>query len=351
VRIVQIAPPWLAIPPRGYGGIEWVVSLLADGLAERGHDVTLMATGDSRSRARLEAFFAEAPGTGHINSIWHDAVHALFAFRDPDRFDVFHVHTPFSALAAGAALGRPLVHTLHGSFTNEMRALYSLVGNRARYVAISEAQRSHMPGLPYAGVVYNGVDLERYPYRETKDDFVMFLGRTAPEKGARRAVLAARAAGLPLVLAVKTADPAEEEHWERDVRPLLEPGDDVRGEITFEEKVDLLSRARAVLFPIDWDEPFGLVMTEAMACGTPVIATPRGSVPEVVAADRTGFVVPVEDYPDRAAEALGRVGDIDPAACRQWVAERFSKESMVEGYERAFERVLATWPSPSPAGS
>jgi glycosyltransferase involved in cell wall biosynthesis len=351
VRIAEIAPPWLAIPPRGYGGIEWVVSLLADGLAERGHDVTLVATGDSRTRATLEAFFAEAPGTGFVNSIWHDAVHALFAFRGPDRFDVFHVHTPYSALAAGAALGRPLVHTLHGSFTEEMRALYTLVGDRARYVAISEAQRSHMPELPYAGVVYNGVDLERYPFRETKEDFVLFLGRAAPEKGARRAVLAARAAGTPLVLAVKTADQAEEEHWERDVRTLLEPGDVVLGEITFEEKVDLLSRARAVLFPIDWDEPFGLVMTEAMACGTPVIATPRGSVPEVVAAGRTGFVVPVEDYPDRAAEALGRIDDIDAAACREWVAERFSKEAMVEGYERVFDRVVAAWPSPAPSES
>jgi glycosyltransferase involved in cell wall biosynthesis len=351
MRIAQVAPPWLAIPPKGYGGIEWVVSLLADGLADRGHDVTLVATGDSETRARLEAFFIEAPGTAHINSIWHDAVHSLFAFRDPDRFDLFHVHTPYSALAAGAALGRPLVHTVHGAFTEEMRALYTLVGDRAWYVAISEAQREHMPALPYAGVVYNGVDMERYPFRESKEDFVLFLGRAAPEKGAHRAVLAARAAGAPLVIAVKTADPAEEEHLEREVRPLLHSRDVVLGEISFEEKVDLLSRARAVLFPIDWDEPFGLVMTEAMACGTPVIATPRGSVPEVIAADRTGFVVPLEDYPERASEALRHVGEIDPAACRAWVAERFSKEAMVDGYERVYERVLAASTSPFPAES
>jgi glycosyltransferase involved in cell wall biosynthesis len=351
MRIAQVAPPWLAIPPKGYGGIEWVVSLLADGLADRGHDVTLVATGDSLTRARLEAFFPEAPGTAQINSIWHDAVHSLFAFRHPDRFDLFHVHTPFSALAAGAALGRPLVHTVHGAFTEEMRALYSVVGDRAWYVAISEAQRTHMPELPYAGVVYNGVDMERYPFREAKEEFVLFLGRAAPEKGVLRAVLAARAAGASLVLAVKMANPTEEEHWERDVRPLLEPGDMVLGEISFEEKADLLSRARAVLFPIDWDEPFGLVMTEAMACGTPVIATPRGSVPEVIAVDRTGFVVPVEDYPEQAAEALRHVGEIDPAACRAWVAERFSREAMLDGYERVFERVLAASTSPSPAES
>jgi glycosyltransferase involved in cell wall biosynthesis len=334
MRIAEVAPPWLAIPPQGYGGIEWVVSLVADGLADRGHEVTLMATGDSRTRARLEAFFDVAPGTGYINSIWHDAVHSVFAFRDPDRFDLFHLHTPFSALAAGAALGRPLVVTVHGSFTQEMRALYTLVGDRARYVAISEAQRSHMPELPYAGVVYNGVDLERYPFRETKEDFVLFLGRASAEKGAHRAVLAARAAGMPLVLAVKMAERVEQEHWDRHVRPLLEPGDRVLGEISFEEKVDLLCRARAVLFPIDWDEPFGLVMTEAMACGTPVIATPHGSVPEVI-----------------AAEALKQLSEIDPAACRAWVVERFSKEVMVEGYERVFERVLAAWPASSPVDS
>ena len=154
-------------------------------------------------------------------------------------------------------------------------------------------------------------------------------------------MLAAREAGVKLVLALKIAQESEERHWERDVKPQLAPDAEILLEITHEEKADLLGRAKAVLFPIDWDEPFGLVMTEAMACGTPVIATPRGSVPEVIADGETGFIVPVEDYPRRAAEALERVKEIDPHACRRRVEERFSKEAMVAGYERAFELALS----------
>jgi glycosyltransferase involved in cell wall biosynthesis len=223
-----------------------------------------------------------------------------------------------------------------------MKRLYAEVGDRAWFVAISEAQRAHMPELRYAPVVYNGIDLSAYPLRAEKEDFVLFLGRTPPEKGVLRAVRAAREAGVRLVAAVKVAHPIEERHWNDEVLPEMPADATVLGEITFEEKVDLLSRAKAVLFPIDWDEPFGLVMTEAMACGTPVIATPRGSVPEVVADGRTGFVVSVEGYPKEAAEALRHVGELDPKACRDWVAERFSKEAMVSGYERAYELAVSS---------
>src|SRR5438105_2435087 len=340
MKIAQVAPPWLAVPPKGYGGIEWVVSLLADGLAEHGHDVTLFATGDSTTKARLEFVFERAPGAKLINDPLLDAIHTLYAFRDPGAFEVFHVHSAFSALAVAACLGLPAVHTVHGPFTPEMRTLYSSVGDRVWFVAISEAQRSHMPELRYGGVVYNGVDLARYPFRKDKDDFVLFLGRADPDKGALRAVRAAREAGARLVLAAKVAHPAEIEHWERDVLPALPPDATILGEIALEEKLDLLSRAKAVLFPIDWDEPFGLVMTEAMACGTPVIATPRGSVPEIVVDGKTGFIVSVEDYPAEAAACLKRLNEIDPHTCRDWVQERFSKERMVEGYERVFQRVV-----------
>jgi glycosyltransferase involved in cell wall biosynthesis len=345
MRIAEVAPPWLSVPPARYGGIEWVVALLTDGLVDRGHDVTLFATGDSKTRARLSWVFDRAPGPHLINDPWYDTVHALHSFAEPSEFDVFHVHSPFASLAVAANLGRPVVHTVHGSFTREMRQLYSLVADRVWFVAISEAQRAHMPELRYAGVVYNGIDLGSYPLRTQKEDFLLFLGRAAPEKGPLRAVLAARQAGLPLTLAVKIANPSEVEHWEQEVRPEL--GDDatILGEISFEEKLDLLARARAVLFPIDWDEPFGLVMTEAMACGTPVIATPRGSVPEIVADGVTGFVVSVEDYPAQAAAAIGRLGEIDPRACRARVEERFSAAAMVEGYERAFDVAVSSEPA------
>jgi glycosyltransferase involved in cell wall biosynthesis len=341
MRIAELCPPWLAVPPKGYGGIEWVVALVADGLAEAGHDVTLFATGDSVTKARLEYVFEEAPGSRLINEPILDTTHTLFALRDArDRFDVLHVHTPFSALAAAVETGVPTVHTLHGSFTPEMTRLYSLVRDRAWYVAISEAQRRFGPDLRYAGVVHNGIDMDVYRLREEKEDFVLFLGRAAPEKGWRRAVETAKLAGERLVSAVKIAHPTEEEEWRTNIEPILPPDFEVLGEISQQDKVDLLGRAKAVLFPIDWPEPFGLVMTEAMACGTPVIGTPRGSVPEVVDDGVTGWIVEVDDYAEQAAERLAHVSEIDPAACRDRVRRLFSKEAMVAGYERAFDVAL-----------
>jgi len=342
MRIAEICPPWLAVPPKGYGGIEWVVALLADGLADAGHDVTLFATGDSQTGARLEYVFEQAPGSDRINDITLDTTHTLFSLRDVrERFDVLHVHAPFSSLAAAVETGVPTVHTLHGSFVPEMQRLYSLVAQRIWFVAISEAQKRSGEGLRYAGVVYNGIDMSRYAMQENKDDFVLFLGRAAPEKGWRRAIDAAIAAGERLVSAVKIAHPTEHREWETNIRPVIPDDFEVLGEITLEEKVDLLRRAKAVLFPIDWDEPFGLVMTEAMACGTPVIATPRGSVPEVVEDGVTGWIVPVEDFAAEAADRLGRLSEIDPNACRDRVQRLFSKEAMVAGYEAAFERAAA----------
>ncbi|MGH2739469.1 MAG: glycosyltransferase family 4 protein [Actinomycetota bacterium] len=331
----------MAVPPAGYGGIEWVVALLADGLVDRGHDVTLFATGDSKTRARLEYVFERAPGSKLINSVWHDAVHQMLVHRDPSRFDLIHQHTAYSGLVASLLLDVPVVHTLHGEFTEEMRMTYAGVADRLWFVAVSEDQRSHMPELRYAAVVYNGVDLDLYPFREDKGDFVLFLGRSDPAKGPLRAVEAAKLAGERLVMAMKIADQHEERHWNEVVQPALADDTEVLGEISQDEKADLLSRAKAVLFPIDWDEPFGLVMAEAMACGTPVIATPRGAAPEVVVDGETGFVVGVEDYGNAAAAALKRLGEIDSRACRKRVVDRFSKETMVSGYEAVFEDVVS----------
>jgi glycosyltransferase involved in cell wall biosynthesis len=303
--------------------------------------VTLFATGDSETKARLEYVYEEAPGSKQINEPILDTTHTLFALRDArERFDVLHVHSPFSALAASVETGVPTVHTLHGSFTPEMTRLYSYVADRAWYVAISEAQRGFDPDLRYAGVVYNGIDLSFYTLQEEKEDFVLFLGRAAPEKGWRRAIDTAKRAGERLVSAVKIAHATEEEEWETNIKPVLPSDFEVMGEIEQEHKVDLLRRAKAVLFPIDWPEPFGLVMTEAMACGTPVIGTPRGSVPEVIDDGVTGWIVDVDRYVEQAAERLGRLGEIDPQACRERVRRRFSKEAMVAGYEGVFERVV-----------
>jgi glycosyltransferase involved in cell wall biosynthesis len=237
MKIGQLCPPWLAVPPKGYGGIEWVVSLLADGLADAGHDVTLFATGDSQTRANLEFVFEEAPGSARINDVILDATHTLFAMQDARRrFDVMHVHSPFSALAASVESGVPTVHTLHGSFTPEMKRLYSYVAQRAWYVAISEAQKRFDDSLRYGGVVYNGIDLEKYPYTPEKGDYLLFLGRAAPEKGWLRAIETAKLAGMRLISAVKIAHPTEEEEWEQRIKPALPEDAEVLGEIPHDVK-------------------------------------------------------------------------------------------------------------------
>jgi glycosyltransferase involved in cell wall biosynthesis len=338
MRIAQVAPPWFEVPPRGYGGIEWVVALLADGLVERGQDVTLYASGGSRTRARLVSAFEEPPGATRIGDVWCDAIHALTAYRDAGAFDLVHDHSGVVGPAIGAHCATPVVHTLHGPFTEEAARLYRLLSGRIWFVAISEAQRAACPDLSYAGTVHNGVDLARYPFRGEKEDFLLFLGRANREKGPEVAVQVAHRLGRKLVMAVKRAEPAERRYWAEVVEPLLDGTEEVLGEVTVEEKADLLGRAACVLFPIQWEEPFGLVMVEAMACGTPVVAFARGAAPEVVEDGRTGFLV---ETMEEMCAAVERAAVLRAADCRAHVERRFSAAAMVAGYEGIYERVLA----------
>ena len=337
MRIAQIAPPWFAVPPARYGGIEWVVALLADGLADRGHDVTLYASGGSITRAKLVTVFDDPPGGVHIGESYYDVLHAATAYANADEFDLIHDHSGLIGPAIGSHVAAPVVHTLHGPFTEDAKRIYTLLSGRIHYVAISEAQRAFCPDLSYAGTVHNGIDLDRYPFRSEKEDFLLFLGRINPEKGPHLAVDVAHRTGRKLVMAVKMAEPPEQKYWRDHVEPLLDGSEEILGEITVEEKADLLARAAAVLFPIQWPEPFGLVMTEAMATGTPVIAFPYGAAPEVIVDGETGFLV---DSVDEMCEAVNRADEIKAETCRAHVETHFSDDAMVEGYLEAFERVL-----------
>jgi glycosyltransferase involved in cell wall biosynthesis len=339
VRIALIAPPWYTIPPSGYGGIEWVVALLADGLSERGHQVTLFAAPGSRTKARLVSPLDEEPPRDAIGDPWYEASHVVSVYEHGEEFDILHDHTGPVGVSVGALSDSPTIHTLHGPFTRQAHMLYSRVARRHWFVAISESQRSFAPSnLRWAGVVYNGLLMDRYPFREDKDDFLFFLGRADEEKAPHLAIEAARRAGRRLVLCATTKNPRERTYWARHVEPILGDDVEVHGEVSHEQKVDLLSRAAALLFPIQWAEPFGLVMTEAMACGTPVLAFDSGSVPEVVADGETGFIV---SSVEELAAAVDRVGDLDPHAMRARVEERFSADAMVAGYERAYTHALA----------
>jgi glycosyltransferase involved in cell wall biosynthesis len=339
VRIALIAPPWYAIPPSGYGGIEWVVALLADGLVDRGHEVTLFAPPGSDTRARLVSPLHEEPPREAIGDPWYEASHVVSVYEHGDEFDILHDHTGPVGVSVGALSNCPTIHTLHGPFTQQAHLLYSRVARRHWFVAISESQRSFAPEhLRWAGVVYNGIPTDRYPFRTDKEDFLFFLGRADEEKAPDLAIEAARRAGRRLVLCATTKNARERAYWAERVEPLLGDDVEVRGEVSHEDKVDLLARAAALLFPVQWAEPFGLVMTEAMACGTPVIAWRNGSVPEVVADGQTGFVV---SSVQELAAAVDRVGELDPGAMRARVEGRFSAEAMITGYERAYRRALA----------
>jgi len=267
--------------------------------------------------------------------VWSDVFHALSAHLLDQPFDVIHDHSGLVglALAAKSSSGASVVHTLHGPWTAPARALYGLLDRRVDLVAISDAQRRGNGDVAYAGTVHNGIDVEQYPVRKEKEDYLVFLGRANPEKGPVQAVEVATRCGLPLKMVVKRHEPAELAFWERDVAPILTDQVEVFGEVSHSAKVDLLGRARALLFPIQWEEPFGLVMVEAMACGTPVIATRRGSAPEVVVDNETGFVC---DSVSAMAGAVAEVDKIDPMACRKDVEDRFSSSRMVDGYASLF---------------
>lgn len=340
MKIALLAPPWFSVPPTGYGGIEWVVALLADGLVEAGHDVTLFASGDSGTKAELASVYDVAQ-SAELGLSRVEVLHVLSCLARADEFDVINDHCGPAAAALAGAVATPTVHTVHGGLGGDWGRLYEHVARvapRTRLVSLSLSQRAPLPELPWLANVPNALEFSLYPVQLTRGDYLLYLGRMSPDKGAHRAIAVATEAGVPLKLAGKLREPVEREYFAALVEPYLRPGEiEYVGEVTHGEKVELLRNARATLFPIDWEEPFGLVMLESMACGTPVVATRRGSVPEVIEHGRSGIVV--DDWRDMAA-ALADADRLEPAELRRAAEERFSKERMVAGYLDAFERVI-----------
>jgi len=339
LRIAVLAPVWFAVPPTGYGGIEWIVSLLADGLVEAGHDVTLFASGDSRTKAKLESVFDIAPSL-LIGQAETELRHALACLSRAEDFDIVNDHSGPPAAAVAGALDTPVVHTLHGPLDGVAGGLYEQIARVAPNVgliSISLNQRKPKPDLPWLANVPNALDLSLYPCKPHRGDYLLFLGRMSADKGAHRAIAVAMETGLPLKLAGKRNEPSEHDYFAEYVEPHLVDGIEYLGEVTHGQKVELLQNARATLFPIEWEEPFGLVMIESMACGTPVIATRRGAVPEVIEHGRGGIVV--EDYRVMPL-ALEEADAIDPWECRHYVEERFAPERMVAEYLDAYREAI-----------
>ena len=337
MRIGVIAPPWTPVPPHLYGGTELVVDLLSRGIQAAGHDVVLFTTGDSTCPVPRKWVLDEAEGH-RIGMAVPEARHILHAYEALRDVDLIHDHTIIGPLYAERFPNLRIVTTAHGPFNDDLRDFYDHVAHRHALVCVSRHQRSTAPGVPVARVIHHGIEASAFPVGAGDGGYVLFLGRMAPEKGARRAAEACRKAGVPLRMVAKMREPSERAYFQTEVEPLL--GDDITymGEVGHAQKVELLAKAAALINPIRWPEPFGLVMTESLACGTPVITFAEGAAPEIVEHGRTGFVC--TDEADMA-DCIRRIGDLDRVACRAAVEGHFSARRMVEDHLELYEDVVA----------
>jgi len=346
LRIAMLGPPWISIPAPGYGGVESVVSTLTEALVRRGHDVTLFCAPGSVSRGTVVTLLGESH-PDEIERSLYEVDHVGQAFDRIDaaagdaRFDVIHDHCGFTGLAMAGRIDTPLVHTLHGPFTKETAAFYARHGHKATLVGISRTQlASAPPGLGPIASIPNPIELRAWPLEEHKDDYLLWIGRFTPEKGPQRAIAAARAVDVPLVLA-GVVQPGQQAFFDREIAPHID-GTRVRfvGEVSGSTKRSLFARARGLLMPIRWDEPFGMVMVEALACGTPVIAFAEGAARELIVDGKTGFLVKDERG---MTDAIGLLPRIAARDCRAWVSRHCDIEVVAAAYEHTYRS--AAFPS------
>ncbi|HEX5015499.1 MAG TPA: glycosyltransferase family 4 protein [Candidatus Limnocylindrales bacterium] len=342
MRIAQLAPTYERVPPAAYGGTELVVSLITEELVQRGHDVTLYASGDSETAAELRSVAPRAARYGDVvDGVRHAEyfqllnAQACFADAAAGAFDIVHNHAGIEGLVLASASRTPVLTTNHNPFVAQTQPAWDAYP--WAHNALSAASAATFPARGAVPPIHHGIDVRSFPFGDRPTDDLLFLGRFSPEKGAARAIEAAVRSGRRLTLAGKV-DPADRAHFAAAIQPRLD-GEQIRyvGEADGAMKRELLASARALLFPIEWDEPFGLVMIEAMSCGTPVLGFRRASVPEVVEDGLTGFVV---DDIDRLVDAIPRADTIDRAACRRRAEERFGFARMVDDYERAYAEVV-----------
>jgi glycosyltransferase involved in cell wall biosynthesis len=348
LRIAILAPLVEPVPPPLYGGTERVVSLLTEEFVRRGHDVTLFASGDSRTAATLVPVCPR--GLRLDPEVKDYAAYTLVAlgqaYAHDGEFDLFHNHNDYLAFALARLATTPTVTTTHGRLDlQEVRRFYQLYPEQ-RLVSISNEQREWLPDANWVGTVHNGVAVDHFRLRQTPGDYLVFLGRISPEKRPDRAIEIARDVGMKLVMAAKV-DALDRDYYESAIAPLIQANRglvDYIGEVDEREKDEVLGKAYAYLFPIDWPEPFDLTMVEAMATGTPVIATRNGSVPEIVLDGVTGFVCSTFK---ELIEAVPKVASLDRVACRRHVELNFTPSAMADGYQTIYQRVLGGDPAAS----
>jgi glycosyltransferase involved in cell wall biosynthesis len=338
LRVAMTLPPWYDVPPRAYGGIEALVAELVDALTAHGHDVVLVAAGTNGTRGRFLRTFEEPPPSHRLGEAMPEILQAAWVDRYLTDLDVDIVHD-HSLAGPLSARGRraPTVVTAHGPCTGEVGAYYRLLGPFVHLVAISDAQRRLAPDLHWTGLVHNAIRVGDFRFRRHKEDHVLFVGRLNPEKAPHLAIDAARRAGRRILLAGKVEEEIEHAYFDAEIKPRLGADAEFIGEIDHAGKQELFGAAHCLVFPIRWEEPFGLVMIEAMACGTPVVALRRGSVPEVVADGVTGII---KDDPADLPAAIDAAGELDPRACRDHVACHFDVSRMADAYESVYRGLL-----------
>lgn len=345
LRIAQLVPFEETVPPTKYGGTELVASNLSDGLVKQGHDVTLYSVGGSKTKAKLVKIFPTSLRSMHgtdlkaRESMKFMGVGKVLSMVGRGKFDVVHNHIGWRVLPFLDLIPAPVVTTLHGPLDISYQQMVYGAFKQAHYVSISNNQRKPMK-LNYAATVYNGIRVDTFPYVEKKDDYLAFLGRMSPEKGPVQAIQVAKKTKRRLIMAAKV-DAVDVKFFSEKVKPLID-GKQIKflGEVDHAGKCKLLAKAAGLLALIQWEEPFGLFMAEANACGTPVIAVGRGAAPEVIANKLTGFLV---HSTDEAASMVSKLSTIRPAACRKRAEKYFSVEAMVAGYTRVYEKLVRTW--------
>lgn len=337
MKVLLVAPPWLPVPPTGYGGTELVIDGLARGLEQLGHEVTLFATGDSTCPVPTHSWHRTALGTGRSQTAAMLA-HIVTAYDVVDAVapDIVHDHTILGAFAA-ATRGLPAVTTNHNAFDDDANAIYRRICERVPVLALSASHARHALGFTPLAAIHHGIDLDAYEIGRGSGGYAAFLGRISPKKGVHIAIAAAREAGIGLRIAAKITDSIEEEYFRRVIEPQLGDGIEFLGEVGGKAKQRLLGNAACLLNPIQWDEPFGMVMIEAMACGTPVVSTARGAAPELIDSGVTGYAV--TDERDLAS-AITRTVRLDRQRVRDAARQRFSFQRMAAEHVRVYEEVL-----------
>ena len=343
MKIAMLAPFEEQVPPVKYGGTELVIYNLIEQLVKMGHEVTLLASGDSQTSAKLEAIFPksirsnpDAQDLNLRNAFKYMGVGKVVTYLNKNKFDIVHNHIGWRVLPFQELLNAPVVTTLHGPLdVPYQQKVYGAYAN-SNFISISLSQRKPMSELNFIANAYNGIETEKFKFNEKPRDYFAFLGRMSPEKGPVQAIEIAKKAGVPLIMAAKV-DAVDKEFFEKNVEPLID-GKQIKfiGEVNHQEKVELLGNAKALIAPIQWEEPFGLFFTEAMACGTPVITMRRGSVPEIIIDGKTGYIC---ETIDEASAKVDKIGKIDRAECRRHVEENFSTEKMAKDYLEAYKKI------------